>query len=101
MIGFAMSESQGIAWAEAWSTNVPTLIWRNNEGRFGGKIYASSTAPYLCDINGLFFNDFEDFKLQFHKWEHSRDSFAPREWVLNNMSDEICASKLYSIVQSC
>lgn len=29
MLGFSTSESQGIAWAEAWSTDVPTLIWKN------------------------------------------------------------------------
>ena len=29
MIGFVTDESQGIAWSEAWSCDVPTLIWRN------------------------------------------------------------------------
>lgn len=101
MVGFVIDESQGIAWAEAWATNTPTLIWRNEHNIYRGKAYVTSTAPYLCDANGLFFDDIADFKSKFSYWEKNQNSFKPREWVLSNMSDEVCAHNLYTKVQDC
>jgi hypothetical protein len=97
MLGFVIDESQGIAWAEAWSVDVPTLIWENNSNVSKGRSYKSSTAPFLCDQNGLFFKEFEDFKTQFNYWVTHKEQFSPREWTLQNMSDEICAAKLYKL----
>ncbi|NQV69330.1 MAG: hypothetical protein HQ498_04820 [Pseudohongiella sp.] len=101
MIGFVIAETQGIAWAEAWSVGVPTLIWRNTSRVVKGRLYKCSTAPYLCDRNGLFFDNFDNFRQQFAYWESHRDQFDPRTWALKNMSDEVCAQKLYSKVTSC
>lgn len=95
MIGFVATESQGIAWAEAWSTDVPTLIWKNTSHVYCGRIYRCSTAPYLCAKNGLFFDGFEDFKLKLDYWASHHKTFLPRTWILENMSDEVCASALY------
>ncbi len=100
MLVFSNAESQGIAWAEAWSVDVPTLIWKNDfqsKGP-GGRTYPCSTAPYLCEENGLFFKDLEDFKLQFSYLEANRKQFRPREWAINNMSDAVCASKLIKLI---
>jgi hypothetical protein len=91
MIGFVIDESQGLAWAEAWSADVPTLIWCNTENSNRGISYATSTAPYLSKNTGLFFDDFEEFKIVFEQWKSMKDSFHPRQWVLENMSDEVCA----------
>lgn len=101
MIGFSASESQGIAWAEAWSTDVPTLIWKNDAIVYRGRRYNCSAAPYLRLENGLFFNDLEDFKHQFSYWNAHRQEFNPRDWTLRNMSDEVCASILYKKVTEC
>ena len=94
MIGFVVDESQGLAWAEAWAVDVPTLIWRNNRSLFRGSVIETSTAPYLTIDNGMFFDDFEDFKNVFMRWELMKKSFQPRRWVLEYMSDEICAKLL-------
>lgn len=99
MLGFVTDESQGIAWAEAWSTDVPTLLWENTSHVYRGRQYHCSTAPYLRPQNGLFFSDLEDFKDQYGYWESHRDQFAPRSWVLENMSDEVSASILYEKVR--
>jgi hypothetical protein len=100
MIGFVTDESQGIAWTEAWSCNVPTLLLRNDYNEYEGKRYKCSTAPYLCEENGLFFTDIEDFKMKlFYMIDHI-NKFQPRTWVLNNMSDEYCATTLYNFVNS-
>lgn len=97
MVGFTVgSESQGIAWAEAWSCNVPTLILSNETNTFRGRKFSCSTAPFLCSENGLFFNDLNDFKVQFEYWKKHREQFKPRSWVLENMTDEICAKKIYN-----
>jgi hypothetical protein len=101
MLGFVTDESQGIAWAEAWSADVPTLIWRNSSNVWGSRRYACSTAPYLTKENGLFFDDLEDFKVKFSYWEAHREQFKPREWTLENMSDEVSASMLYKKVFEC
>lgn len=101
MLGFVTDESQGIAWAEAWAADVPTLIWRNTSNLHNGRRYSCSTAPYLCDQNGLFFDNLEHFKHQFGQWESRRAQFVPRAWTLKNMSDEVCAKLLYDRVTSC
>ncbi|PCJ59290.1 MAG: hypothetical protein COA79_11375 [Planctomycetota bacterium] len=96
MLGFTLgSESQGIAWAESWSTDVSTLILKNTASTLNGKSFDCSTAPYLCSKNGLFFDNFEDFKIQFNFWKTHSKEFEPRKWCLENMSDEVCASMLY------
>ena len=96
LIGFTVgSESQGIAWAEAWSCNVPTLILQNRTSIYKGRRFECTTAPYLNDENGLFFDDFDDFKLKFYYWENNKYQFQPRDWVLKNMSDEVSAKRLF------
>ncbi len=101
MIGFSAMESQGIAWAEAWSCDVPTLIWSQTELTLererGAVICNVSTAPYLTEATGAFFTSFESFQDALRRWEVMRDGFAARQWVLENMSDEVCARTLCSL----
>lgn len=101
MLGFVSDESQGIAWAEAWSIDVPTLLWKNTSSVYRDRRYRCSTAPYLHPQNGLFFDDLEDFKIQFIYWESHREQFKARAWTLANMSDEVCAKLLYDKVTKC
>lgn len=101
MIGFVTNESQGIAWAEAWAMDVPTMIWRNTRTSYRGRSYRCSTAPYLTEQNGLFFDDLTDFKEKFALWERTRRQFSPRDWTLANMSDEVSARQLYQKVLTC
>jgi len=101
MVGFSMSESQGLAWAECWSVDVPTLLLKNTNNVYCGKSYHCSTAPYLCDQNGLFFNDLSDFKKKLDFWKTHQETFLPREWSLENMSDKVCASNLYNKITKC
>ncbi len=94
LIGFSDSETQGIAWAEAWSVGVPTLLWFQDHNIFAGRTRTSSTAPYLSDRTGLFFSDTDSFEAALARWEASRATFQPRSWVLDHMSDEVCARLL-------
>jgi hypothetical protein len=98
MVGFSFSESQGIAWAEAWATDVPTLIYYNNISSAYERIFSCETAPYLSPQTGQYFIDFEDFTNKFNEWETNQKIYNPSKWVLKNMSDKISASKLLEII---
>jgi len=91
LVGFVSNESQGIAWTEAWSCNVPTFLWRNTRDSYLGKSFPSSTAPYLTDDTGLFFDDINHFKTIIQENRNCHYQFNSRKWVLENMSDEVVA----------
>ena len=99
MIGFSPDESQGIAWAEAWSVNVPTLMWKQDCVTYKGRTYAVSTAPYLTPATGLFFSDMAEFERAFQYWQKHPEEFYPRRWVIENMSDEMCARHLCELAR--
>ena len=101
MIGCVTDESQGIAWAEAWSCDVPTFLWNNHSNIYRGRIYSCTTAPYLTEENGIFFDNFSDFTFKLQQWENNAFSFEPRKWCLENMSDEVCANNLLKILETC
>jgi len=100
MIGFTKfhGESQGIAWSEVWSVNVPTLIFQNEETEYRGRKFRTHSAPFLSDATGAFFTSFEEFKLKFQAWEQGQLVFNPRDWVLQHLSDETSARLLYCYV---
>lgn len=101
LIYLGNSESQGLALQEAWARNIPTLVL--NKEYFEYKKYKfpaeKISAPYLNDQNGIFFdtNNFEEKFLEF--WS-KLTSFQPREYVLNNLSDKICAQKFLAIINN-
>lgn len=102
MIGISGAESQGITWSEAWSADVPTFLWYTdtttyNHHRAKGRLFKSTPSPYLTDQTGLFFNNLEDFKSIFLRFLNGEYSFQPRQWVIENMSDEVCALNLLKI----
>ena len=81
-------ESQGIALAEAWSCNVPTLVWTSD------KHYPlQHVAPYLSGATGQMFEGQDDLRtLLAGSW--MTDYLRPRKWVLENMSLERSAEIL-------
>jgi len=93
LVGLSLSESQGLAWAEAWAANVPTLIYARDHHWYGTRRIESSSAPYLSDATGSFFSSAEKLELQLNepdtRWRRAR----PRDWVLAHMSDQVCAAK--------
>jgi hypothetical protein len=87
MIGFVTDESQGIAWAEAWSCDVPTFLWNNHSNIYRGRIYSCTTAPYLTKENGIFFDNFSDFIFKLQQWDNNALSFEPRKILTTERSD--------------
>lgn len=101
MVAFSRSETQGLALAEAWSCDVPTLVWRNSEPTYLGVAYGGSTAPYMTDATGKLFADIGEFRSLLDRWERGELRFEARRWCRENMSDETCARSLMAIVQKC
>lgn len=95
------SESQGIALAEAWSMNVPSLAWNPKELTANNRKYSECSAcPWLTPATGLDWNSFEEFEALLQRMPQNLMSFHPREWVLENMSDTATARILLSIIDS-
>ncbi len=93
-IFISRSESQGIALAEAWSMNVPTLVFDPGEFVFGGRmIYNVSACPYLTTATGLTWKTLDELRNIIQN-KSSFAAFAPREYVLNRFTDEYSARQL-------
>lgn len=91
------SESQGIALAESWAVNVPTIVWNPGVLVYGGKTLLCSAAPYLTDATGLCFARMEDFESVFMEWQEKCHMFSPRKWVVSHMTDKICALNILEL----
>ncbi len=97
MVRFAVflsrSESQGLALAEAWSMDVPTLAWNlGGPLTIQGKTYTDiSACPYLNPLVGQEWKTLDMLEVQFGDIQTILNNSSPRKWVLEHMTDEISA----------
>lgn len=108
MVWVGRSESQGIAFLEAMSMNVPMLVWDithfgNWEGKGKEKFNAeqlaflSATAvPYFDLTCGIRVTSQEELESSLPNFIEQLNSFRPREYVVNNFSLSKQASALVS-----
>ncbi len=93
-------ESQGLALQEAWARSVPTLVW--NKGHFtyptGERIDGNIVAPFLTPETGMFFKNAENFPSAFDEFQSKLHSFTPRDYVIKNLSDKVCAENYLKII---
>ena len=81
-------ESQGIALLEAWSMDVPTLVWNPQDFRAYGKVYSEvSSCPYLTDACGRDWKYLPQLEALLDKASEIIASCASRQWVHENMTD--------------
>jgi len=94
-------ETQGIALAEAWSMNVPTIVWDpQGDADWRGRHFTSgSSAPYLTPATGLAARDTAGIEPAIRQALATLASFQPREWVLANMTDAICSRQLFELIR--
>jgi hypothetical protein len=95
-------ETQGLALAEAWAMDVPTLVWNPRaEASWRGRSFAAgSSAPYLSPVTGLPWATIEELpKTLEHALGHIEE-FHPRAWVLGNMTDARCSRTLFDIIKA-
>jgi len=102
LVNWVDHETQGISLAEAWSADVPTLAWNPGfvfqvvSGK--GCVFECSSAPYLTDATGRFFRDLDGLMALLADCAAGKLRFSPRQWVLDNMTDTICARRLYAMI---
>ena len=84
-------ETQGHALSEAWSCDVPTLVWNREYWTYKDyRFDQSSSAPYLTNETGMFFSDasdFDDVLLEFLQ-KYKNMEFSPRKFILRHFSLE-------------
>lgn len=96
------SESQGIALAEAWAMDVPTIVWncKRKHEYLGIKYPVTSACPFLTSATGLEWENMEEFTNYVAQVENLLPLFTPRDWVLEHMTDEVSAHALLTIISS-
>jgi hypothetical protein len=100
LIYFSLSESQGIAMQEAWSRNVPTLVYKQSFWIYRKRKFRSSSSPYLNKNCGYFFKNFNEFIIKFNKLNRLNDynRLNPRRWLNRNMNQNSSVKELLKII---
>src|SRR5262249_9038381 len=95
-------ETQGIALAEAWSMDVPTLVWnpRSSAEWRGRRFVAGSSCPYLTPATGLDWVTLGDLQRVLIEAIDGRTGFQPRRWTLEHMTDAVCSQTLYDLIMN-
>lgn len=95
-------ESQGFAIEEALSCNVPLLVWntRDMSQEYGGKYdkIPCTTLPYWDERCGEYFYDQSEFIETYDKFIDKLDTYKPREYILDNLSVEMCSDKFKELI---
>ncbi|MFN7714929.1 MAG: glycosyltransferase [Pseudanabaenaceae cyanobacterium] len=109
MVFLCEHETQGIAYQQALSSGVPILAWDRggywqDPAYFPHKVKFApvSSVPYWDDRCGIKFTGIEEFpsKLEEFLDKLHQNQFAPREYVLENLTLEKCAQKYLDILNS-
>ena len=96
----SVSESQGIALAECWAMNVPTLVW-NPETAFIYKRWLPVTsAPYITPFTGCVWKTLTELEALLNNFTEIKKQSSPREWVLSYMSDEASIYLLLDLINA-
>lgn len=97
-------ESQGFALQEALSCNVPLLVWNvtsmDQEYRSTYSYLPATTIPYWDNTCGEIFYNVYDFEETYNKFIENIESYKPREFILNNLSIEVCENKLIEFINN-
>jgi glycosyltransferase involved in cell wall biosynthesis len=97
-------ESQGFALQEALSCNVPLLVWNvtsmNQEYGQNYDDIQATTIPYWDERCGEVFYKSEEFVKTFETFLSKLDTYKPREFILENLSEEVCEIKLINTINN-
>lgn len=90
-------ESQGFALQEALSCNVPLLVWNiTSMNQEYGQHYSdipATTIPYWDERCGEYFYNADQLDETFQTFISQLESYRPREFVLENLSMEVCEKR--------
>lgn len=97
-------ESQGFALQEALSCNVPLLVWNvTSMNQEHGSTYSNlpaTTTSYWDNKCGELFYNINEFELTYNKFIENINNYKPREFILENLSVDVCESKLIEFINN-
>jgi hypothetical protein len=95
-------ESQGFALEEALSCNVPLFVWdvisMNQEYGYNYSDIPATVIPYWDERCGEYFYNESEINQKFNLFISKLDNYKPRDYILENLSMEICEQKLINLV---
>lgn len=95
----SLTESQGLALAESWSMNVPTLYMLGRGTAYEGSFACSHSAPYANPNVGLPWSTLVDLQKLLESIDDYLPQFEPRKWILRNMTDEVALLELLRVIR--
>ena len=96
-IWIGIDESQGIALQEVLSTNLPIIIVKDQNS--ANKRYKASPAPYFSSKCGIILDDIDSLnELTVRTFDPK--IYNPRNYILENLSLEICAREFLKKISS-
>lgn len=97
-------ESQGFALQEALSCNVPLLVWNvtsmNQEYGSSYSNLPATTTSYWDNKCGELFYNMNDFEVTYNKFIENIYNYKPREFILDNLSIDVCENKLIDLINN-
>ena len=95
-------ESQGFAIEEALSCNVPLLVWNTKimSQEYGSRYdnISCTTIGYWDNRCGEYFYHQDEFIKTFETFLSKLNSYNPRQYILDNLSTEVCSEKWKTIL---
>ena len=107
MIFLCEHESQGIAYQEALSMNVPVFAWDQgycldpNRFKWNDPIIPATSVPFFDERCGMKFKDFEEFQFLYEPFmsKVTNSEFSPREYILENLTLKKSAERMLEIIK--
>ena len=97
-------ESQGFALEEALCCNVPLLVWNvssmNQEYRSSYTNIPATTIPYWDTRCGEYFYNVNELEETFNKFLLKLDTYNPREYIVENLSFDVCENNLLNFIEN-
>jgi glycosyltransferase involved in cell wall biosynthesis len=97
-------ESQGFALEEALSCNVPLFVWNitslSQEYGSNYQDIPATSIPYWDNRCGESFTTTSEIEDKFQKFMDNLTSYKPREYILENLSMNVCENKLINIIKN-
>lgn len=107
MIFLCEHETQGIAYQQALACNVPVLAWDRGGYWQDPEFYPHrvkfapvTPVPYWDERCGRKFAHFSEFPEQLSEFWTNLPNYSPRDYILQNLTLEICARKYLDHVRS-
>jgi glycosyltransferase involved in cell wall biosynthesis len=97
-------ESQGFALEEALSCNIPLLVWsvKSMNQEYGSNYddNPATTIPYWDERCGEYFHNSTELEDTFDKFISKLETYKPREYILENLTMEICEQKFIQLIKN-